>query len=398
MSKAKLYTALSKAQNEIDAVFKKVTNPAYQKPYVTMDQLVAAGAEVLAKYGLSLIPTRFERVDVDQQLLGKADQDGAAMHRGCYARRYFVLAHESGEEIEIGPIDWPAIPQKGRAPEFAWPMASTMSLGYFFRDLLMIPRFSEHEYKQLQVENRRYEQQAMAEAASAAAAREKEERDRIEAAKKAAEVEKDAKNVIAETDKATKALTTPIVVTEPAKPKNVIAIPPNEDTIRRETVAQQAQSEGEKIKDEAVKLLTGEVKHDPPPPLAAPPPTTDVKPPIGMGADQTAAVPPSQVHAMKSTPVAQPTVSSSAVLDSQRTRICNRIVEVWITHKQENGLDTEEKARAGRPAFQKSLIEVAGANFYNEKNNLVPAMLNNDMIKKLDAHFDAIKKTVGATA
>jgi hypothetical protein len=122
-SYANLGAALSAAQGMVSGVEKDKKNTFHKYAYASAEALIAEGKAALSKCGLALVPIRVAI-------------QGGDLHR------QFLLLHSSGESLPLEVV-WPIVEEKGRPIDKATSIASTSSLGYLLRDLLLMPRVDE---------------------------------------------------------------------------------------------------------------------------------------------------------------------------------------------------------------------------------------------------------------
>ena len=121
-----LYGALLEAQKSLEGVEKKSTNQFARYDYVSAEDMVISAREALHRSGLVIGRKSWSIGD------GKA-------------KSTFFIAHpESGEEI-AGDTEFPVVEKKGNPADKAAATALTTGLGYFLRDVLLLPRFNRGE-------------------------------------------------------------------------------------------------------------------------------------------------------------------------------------------------------------------------------------------------------------
>ncbi len=99
-----------------------------QYTYASSEAILLEGRRAMAEAGIVLIP-------VEHSVNGH-EREGPDRYELV---RKFLLLHTSGESVTVG-MAWPIIPQQGRALDKATAAADTLSLSYFVRDLLLMPR------------------------------------------------------------------------------------------------------------------------------------------------------------------------------------------------------------------------------------------------------------------
>lgn len=124
MSTGALAKALAKAQEKAKAVPHDSQNDYHKYWYTSAEAVIGEAKQALAGCGLAILPL---------------SQELAASGERVDLHRTFVLLHESGEERTIF-VAVPVIPERGRPLDKAVAGASTTSLSYLLRDLLLMPR------------------------------------------------------------------------------------------------------------------------------------------------------------------------------------------------------------------------------------------------------------------
>lgn len=122
--------ALVRAQAAAQAVVKTSVNEFLHCNYASSEALISEAKAALNGAGLALLPLEVVALEVAS--------NGAGPSRWELHRRY-LLCHESGAAVTIGQT-WPVPVEKGKPPDKAVAIASTSSLAYALRDLLLIPR------------------------------------------------------------------------------------------------------------------------------------------------------------------------------------------------------------------------------------------------------------------
>ena len=123
---AALAAALNKAQGAAGAVSKGSRNNFHKYKYASAEALIEEGRSALHGAGLALVP--------DSQSIELGTGDGMAV-----LKRTYTILHSGGGMLTMAQ-EWPVIPEKGRPMDKAVASAVTASLGYFLRDLLLMPR------------------------------------------------------------------------------------------------------------------------------------------------------------------------------------------------------------------------------------------------------------------
>jgi hypothetical protein len=124
-----LRRALIAAQRDLKAVHKGSENAFHRYRYASAEDMMSACRQALHANGLSARRTRWST-------------ESSETHTWLVCS--YELAHESGE-IEHYPMatKWPFAEEKGRPLDKALAGALTSSLGYWLRDLLLVPRDDE---------------------------------------------------------------------------------------------------------------------------------------------------------------------------------------------------------------------------------------------------------------
>lgn len=121
--------ALATARDRCAAVEKGARNAFQKYDYASADAIIGAAKDAMNETGLLVIP-----------LPAELHVSGSGQLAFYEMRRRVVLAHASGESIELPMLHWPVIPEKGRPLDKAFAIAITTSLAYFLRDLLSMTR------------------------------------------------------------------------------------------------------------------------------------------------------------------------------------------------------------------------------------------------------------------
>lgn len=121
-----LAAALARAQRKCKPVKKDARNSHHGYSYASAEAVIAEAKLALADTGLALVPIEqsLERIEGGYELV-----------------RRFLLIHDSGQTLTLS-CAWPVIEERGRPVDKATAIASTASLSYMLRDLLLMPRVS----------------------------------------------------------------------------------------------------------------------------------------------------------------------------------------------------------------------------------------------------------------
>jgi hypothetical protein len=138
--------ALTLAIMDTEPLGKESFNNWHKYAYTSMESILDAGRKAMAKYGLSARRCGYH-VEWDRAENGEPIA-GILVNK-------FVLEHTSGEKREAQAV-WPFYTEKGRTIEKALAGALTTSLGYWIRDLLLLPRQDAAEPKMDESDDRGY--------------------------------------------------------------------------------------------------------------------------------------------------------------------------------------------------------------------------------------------------
>lgn len=131
MSKTEtLATALLAAQRALPSVAKDAKNSFHHYSYVSAEGMISACRDALHGAGLTVRRAGWKF-------------DGTP--EGGIVNSTFVLSHGATGESVSDEIAWICVPEKGRPIDKAMAGALTSSLGYYLRDLLLVPREDENE-------------------------------------------------------------------------------------------------------------------------------------------------------------------------------------------------------------------------------------------------------------
>lgn len=133
METNELAKALCAAQAAVHSQAKDSTNKYHGYKYTSMEDLITEARRVLSANGLA------------------ASIDGVAIERGPWdgldiATFACALRHASGESLTCQRQQY-IYPEKGRPPDKALATANTNAIGYWLRDLLLIPRVDDEPDK-----------------------------------------------------------------------------------------------------------------------------------------------------------------------------------------------------------------------------------------------------------
>lgn len=128
--KTSLASALLAAQSALPSVGKDSKNSFHHYNYTSSEAMIAACRTVLHGAGLVLRRAGWKF-------------DGTA--EGGVVTSQFVLSCPVSNESVTDEVGWVAIPEKGRPIDKCLASALTASMGYYLRDLLLVPREDENE-------------------------------------------------------------------------------------------------------------------------------------------------------------------------------------------------------------------------------------------------------------
>lgn len=125
-----LASALLAAQKALPSVGKDAKNSFHHYSYVSAEAMIGACRDALHGAGLTVRRAGWKF-------------DGTP--EGGIVNSTFVLSHGPTGESVSDEIAWICVPEKGRPIDKAMAGALTSSLGYYLRDLLLVPREDENE-------------------------------------------------------------------------------------------------------------------------------------------------------------------------------------------------------------------------------------------------------------
>jgi|GEM_PF-2209178 len=125
-----LASALLAAQKALPSVGKDAKNSFHHYSYVSAEAMIGACRDALHGAGLTVRRAGWK-------------YDGSP--EGGIVNSTFVLTHGSTGESVSDEIAWICVPEKGKPIDKAMAGALTSSLGYYLRDLLLVPREDESE-------------------------------------------------------------------------------------------------------------------------------------------------------------------------------------------------------------------------------------------------------------
>ncbi len=125
-----LASALLAAQRALPSVGKDAKNSFHHYAYTSAEGMIGACREALHGAGLALRRAGWKF-------------DGTP--EGGLVHSQFILTHGETGEAATDEVTWIVVPEKGRPLDKALAGALTSSLGYYLRDLLLVPREDESE-------------------------------------------------------------------------------------------------------------------------------------------------------------------------------------------------------------------------------------------------------------
>jgi len=125
-----LASALLAAQKALPSVGKDAKNSFHHYAYVSAEAMIGACRDALHGAGLTVRRAGWKF-------------DGSP--EGGIVNSTFILTHGPTGESVSDEIAWICVPEKGRPIDKAMAGALTSSLGYYLRDLLLVPREDESE-------------------------------------------------------------------------------------------------------------------------------------------------------------------------------------------------------------------------------------------------------------
>lgn len=139
-----LTAALAVAQQKIKRVAHDAVNQHHRYGYTSAEAMIEAAKEGLADTGLAVIPISQEVVasdptpvwDAEGKVIGQVPRENLVSH--------IMLSHVSGQTMISKRIQ-PIVVQKGRLDDKALSSAATTLMGYYYRDLLLMPRYGKDE-------------------------------------------------------------------------------------------------------------------------------------------------------------------------------------------------------------------------------------------------------------
>lgn len=130
---SQLAAGLLKAQQVCKAARKDAYNNFHRYHYASSEAVIIEGRAALAEGGLALMPI--------EQVVNGHEAKGADRYELV---RKFLLIHTSGQARLIA-VAWPIVEDKGRPLDKATAIASTLSLSFLLRDLLLMPRVDDSD-------------------------------------------------------------------------------------------------------------------------------------------------------------------------------------------------------------------------------------------------------------
>lgn len=125
---AALYAALAKAQAACAGTEKKSSNAHHRYKYASAEDMIDAATQAMAPHGLALI-------------LISSEPDDPKQPRSLTVR--YLMTHESGDSMALGPYSLTVHPDKGRPMDKAITTCLTYLQAYCIRGILNVPRVEE---------------------------------------------------------------------------------------------------------------------------------------------------------------------------------------------------------------------------------------------------------------
>lgn len=143
IDRAPLFAALAKAQAAAKSVGKDSKNKHFGYQYASADDIAAAGREALSAHGLALIRTSWGLNNVVATIYAEKDGDGKDTETTYHDAKivaHYLLTHESGASIEVGPYDMAVIQERGKPLDKSEAGALTVLNGYVVLGILCLDR------------------------------------------------------------------------------------------------------------------------------------------------------------------------------------------------------------------------------------------------------------------
>lgn len=127
---ANILKALLEAQKKVEGAPKDGTNEYHKYQYTTAEEMITICRKALADAGLVVYRPSWRHTPATETTPPQIE---------CQ----MVLAHPASGDVQEYTYTFPAIPEKGRPLDKAVAAALTSSMGYWLRDLLLVPRGNE---------------------------------------------------------------------------------------------------------------------------------------------------------------------------------------------------------------------------------------------------------------
>lgn len=137
---ANLTAALLRAQARVVTIEKDATNAHHRYRYVSSEAMLATTRNVLAEEGIAVLPTSTTIRFADGVIRTPVGRELEEVRGHAVLWRSYLVVHAESGECMCASQEWPIVPEKGRPLDKAAAGADTVSLAYFLRDLLLIPR------------------------------------------------------------------------------------------------------------------------------------------------------------------------------------------------------------------------------------------------------------------
>jgi len=125
---AALYAALARAQAACAGTEKKSSNTHHRYKYASAEDMIDAATQAMTPHGLALI-------------LISSEPDDPKQPRSLTVR--YLMTHESGDSMALGPYSLTVHPDKGRPMDKAITTCLTYLQAYCIRGILNVPRVEE---------------------------------------------------------------------------------------------------------------------------------------------------------------------------------------------------------------------------------------------------------------
>jgi hypothetical protein len=139
--------ALLRAQRAIAGVHKASKNDFHKYAYASSEDMITACRDVLHAEGIAVRRSGWTLREGSETTWTEVDkktgEERGGTERSLTLVSTFVVAYPPTGEREESTVDFPIVPEKGRPYDKAAAGSLTVSLSYFLRDLLLVPRDDE---------------------------------------------------------------------------------------------------------------------------------------------------------------------------------------------------------------------------------------------------------------